>query len=102
MKRIVVIGGGIAGLAAAHRLTELTKENSLPIEIVLLESTARLGGSIATERIRDYLVEAGPDSFITEKPWALQLCERIGLASRLVSTQAKYQKIYIVQNGKLV
>ena len=102
MKRVVVIGGGVAGLAAAHRLTELSKENSLPIEIVLVESTARLGGSIATEQIGDYLVEAGPDSFITEKPWALQLCERIGLASRLVSTQAAYQKIYVVQDGKLV
>jgi len=102
MKRIVVIGGGIAGLAAAHRLTELTKEKSLPLEIILLEATSRLGGPIATERIGDFLVEAGPDSFITEKPWAIALCERIGLASRLVSTQAAYQKIAIVHHGKLV
>jgi len=102
MKRIVVIGGGIAGLAAAHRITELAKEKCIDVTLTLLEASARLGGSIATERVGDFLVEAGPDSFITEKPWALRLCERIGLASRLVSTQSQYQKIYIVHRGKLV
>ena len=102
MKRIVVIGGGIAGLAAAHRVTELAKEKSLDVNLTLLDASPRLGGPIATERIGDFLVEAGPDSFITEKPWALRLCERIGLAPRLVSTQSKYQKIYIVHRGKLV
>ena len=69
---------------------------------MLLEASGRLGGSIATERIDDFLVEAGPDSFITEKPWALRLCERLDLTSRLVSTQSAYQKIYIVHDGKLV
>jgi oxygen-dependent protoporphyrinogen oxidase len=100
--RVIVIGGGIAGLAAAHRLAELASANSLSIDIKLLEASARLGGSIATERVGDFLVEAGPDSFITEKPWALRLCERIGLSSRLVSTQAANQKIFIVLRGKLV
>jgi oxygen-dependent protoporphyrinogen oxidase len=100
--RIIVIGGGIAGLAAAHRLIELKNANSLDLEVVLLESSHRLGGCIASERFDDFLVEAGPDSFITEKPWALRLCERLGLTSRLVSTQSAYQKIYIVHEGKLV
>ncbi len=102
MQRIVVIGGGIAGLAAAHRLTELASVNGRSIDIKLLEASGRLGGAIATERIGEFLVEAGPDSFITEKPWALKLCERIDLANRLVSTQSTYQKIFIVHNGKLV
>jgi len=100
--RIVVIGGGIAGLAAAHRVAELAKENSLSVELTLLEATSRLGGSIVTERVGDFLVEAGPDSFITEKPWALRLCERLGLTSRLISTQSAYQKIYVAHRGKLV
>jgi oxygen-dependent protoporphyrinogen oxidase len=100
-RRVIVIGGGIAGLAAAHRVIELAKDQSLSIELHLLEAAPRLGGTIATERIGDFLVEAGPDSFITEKPWALRLCERIGLGSRLVSTQAAYQKIHIVHRGKL-
>src|SRR5215831_5103133 len=101
-RRIVVVGGGIAGLAAAHRLFELSRERSLRLEVTLLEASSRLGGAIATERVDDFLVEAGPDSFISEKPSALRLCERLGLASRLVSTQAAYQKIYIVYNGRLV
>jgi oxygen-dependent protoporphyrinogen oxidase len=100
-RRIVVVGGGIAGLAAAHRLTELQQANALDLEVLLLEGSTRLGGAIATERIGDFLVDAGPDSFITEKPWALRLCERLGLASRLVATQSAYQKIYVVHQGKL-
>ena len=101
-RRIVVVGGGIAGLAAAHRIVELNREKSLGLEVALLEASSRLGGSIATERVGDFLVEAGPDSFITEKPWALRLCERLGLSSRLLSTQSAYQKIHIVHKGKLV
>jgi protoporphyrinogen/coproporphyrinogen III oxidase len=98
---IVVIGGGIAGLAAAHRVVELSNAKSLGLEVILLESSARLGGSILTERIGNFLVEAGPDSFITEKPGALRLCERLGLASRLVSTETAHQKIYVVHHGTL-
>ena len=100
--RIIVVGGGIAGLAAAHRIVELTAAKSPAVEVLLLEASSRLGGTIATERIGDFLVEAGPDSFITEKPWALRLCERLGLTSHLVSTQAAYQKIYVVHRGRLV
>ncbi len=100
-RRIIVVGGGIAGLAAAHRLVELDREKSLGLEIILLEAAPRLGGSIATERVGGFLVEAGPDSFITEKPWALRLCERLGIASRLISTQAAYQKVYVVHRGAL-
>ncbi|MGN6720281.1 MAG: protoporphyrinogen oxidase [Candidatus Binatia bacterium] len=102
MSRIAVIGGGIAGLAAAHRVIELAKEKRLSIDLTLLEASPRVGGSIATERVGDFIVEAGPDSFITEKPWALRLCERLGLTSRLISTQPAYQKIYVVRAGKLV
>jgi oxygen-dependent protoporphyrinogen oxidase len=100
-RRIVVIGGGIAGLAAAHRVSELNNQRALGLEVILLEARSRLGGSIATEKIGDFLIEAGPDSFISEKPWALRLCERLGLASRLVSTRPEYQKIYVVHRGKL-
>jgi protoporphyrinogen/coproporphyrinogen III oxidase len=101
-RRIVIIGGGIAGLAAAYRLIELKNNQPIDLEVKLLETSNRLGGCIATDRVGDFLVEAGPDSFITEKPWALRLCERLGVRSRLVSTQAAYQKICIVHHGKLV
>jgi len=102
MNRIVVVGGGIAGLAAANRITELAKEKSFSVDLTLVETSQRLGGSIATEKICDFVIEAGPDTFITEKPSALRLCERLGLTARLVSTQSAYQKIYIVNGGKLV
>jgi len=99
--RVIVIGGGIAGLAAAHRLIELNKDRSLDLAVALVDASPRLGGCIATERVNDFLVEGGPDSFITEKPSALRLCERLGLTSRLVSTQSAYQKIHVVHRGKL-
>ncbi len=86
--RVIVVGGGISGLAAAHRLCELSRERGIRLEVLLLEASQRMGGSIATERIDDFLVEAGPDSFISEKPWALQLCKRLGMTSHLLSPRA--------------
>ena len=100
-RRIIVVGGGISGLAAAHRLTELGRERNLGLEIHLLEASHRLGGNIATERVGEFLVEAGPDSFITEKPWALRLCESLGITSRLISTNTTNQNIYVVHGGSL-
>jgi len=99
--RIVVVGGGISGLATAHRLIELRREREIDLEILLLEAAERLGGVIATERIGDFIVEAGPDSFITEKPWALRLCERLHITSRLIPTNVKHQNVYVVRNGTL-
>ncbi|HEY7166620.1 MAG TPA: protoporphyrinogen oxidase [Candidatus Binatia bacterium] len=100
--RIVVIGGGITGLAAANRILEVKRASNLDIEPLLLEASPRLGGTVGTERLDGFLIEAGPDSFITEKPAALRLCERLGLMPRLISTQAANQKIYVVQRGRLV
>ncbi len=65
--RLVVVGGGIAGLAAAHRAVELARERGIALELTLLEARERLGGTIATERMGGFLVEAGPDSFLSEK-----------------------------------
>src|SRR5690349_8301532 len=92
-KRIAVVGGGIAGLAAAHRLTELAREKTLACEIFLFETRERLGGSIATECVDGFLVEAGPDSLISAKPWGVNLCERLGLGQRLISTNPSRQNV---------
>ena len=86
-RRVAVIGGGIAGLAATHRLLERASGADAPSEVVLLEATARLGGTIATEHAGGFTIEAGADSFITEKPWALALCDRLGIRDRLVGTR---------------
>ena len=98
MKRVVVIGGGIAGLAAAHRLHEL-KQGA--VQVRLLEARDRVGGSIGTLRRDDLILEEGPDSILTEKPWAVALAERMGIADRLVGTQDAHRRSFVVRGGRL-
>ena len=100
--RVVVVGGGIAGLAAAHRCVELARERGETLELTLLEARERLGGTISTERAQGFLIEAGPDSFISEKPWALALCQRLGLGQRLVSTDDRFRRTYVLRRGRLL
>ncbi|MGD8375151.1 MAG: protoporphyrinogen oxidase [Acidobacteriota bacterium] len=100
-KRIVVVGGGISGLAAAHRVTELAAEHGHPVEVSLLEAGPRLGGVISSRRVDGYLVEEGPDSILTEKPWAVALARRIGIQDRLVSTLEGYRRSYVARRGRL-
>src|SRR5439155_989950 len=69
--RLVVVGGGIAGLTAAHRAVEISRERETALELTVLEARDRLGGTIETEHAGGFLVETGPDSFLSEKPWAL-------------------------------
>ncbi|MGD0948747.1 MAG: protoporphyrinogen oxidase [Candidatus Binatia bacterium] len=104
--RIAVVGAGIAGLATAHRLVELSREHQRPerqkpIDLMLLEAGRRLGGAIGTERTDGFVIESGPDSFISEKPWALDLCKRIGFTRRLVRTRDEHRRTYVVHGGKL-
>lgn len=101
MKQIVVIGGGITGLAAAHRLVEFRRMRGLELEIILLEASARLGGMIHTEPREGFLLERGPDSFISEKPEALDLAKRLGIASQLIETNKEHRRSFVVLNGKL-
>jgi oxygen-dependent protoporphyrinogen oxidase len=99
--RVAIVGGGISGLAAAHRLQELAQEQRRPLAVHLLEAGDRLGGVVATERRDGFLLEAGPDSFITDKPWALDLCRRLGLTDRLIGTNATYRRSYVTRAGRL-
>jgi oxygen-dependent protoporphyrinogen oxidase len=100
MPKIVVIGGGVTGLAAAHRLVELSQERNTPVEVQVMESSSRLGGITATRQAESYLMEEGPDSFITDKPWALDLCRRLGLERDLVPTNPARQS-HVLWDGKL-
>ena len=99
--RLVVIGGGIAGLAAAHRTFELARQQGIPLDLTVLEARERLGGTIETERVDGFLVEAGPDSFLSEKPWALALCLRLGLEHRLVGTDDRFRRTFVWFGGRL-
>jgi protoporphyrinogen/coproporphyrinogen III oxidase len=101
MKRIAIIGGGISGLSAAFSLSEKGRAG-VPVEYELFESAPRLGGVLVTDRVDGCLVEAGPDSFITEKPWAADLCKKIGLGDQLIGSNDATRKTYIVVKDKLV
>ncbi len=92
MKRVVVVGGGIAGLSCAYEIHRA----GWPVTVVERE---RLGGVIRTERAGDFLIEGGPDSFITQKPWAKELCEEIGLGDRLIPTLSR--RVYVFSRGAL-
>src|SRR5579863_108128 len=101
MTRIAIIGGGISGLAAAYELEE-KRRTGLEVEYVLFESSNRLGGVLRTERVDGCLVEAGPDSFVTEKPWAADLCRALGLGEELIGSNDADRKTYILTRGRLV
>src|SRR5207248_6316224 len=101
MKRIAIIGGGISGLSAAFAL-EKQRRAGIPLDYVLFESNRELGGVLVTEHVEGCVVEAGPDSFLTEKPWAADLCRDLGLGPQLIGSNDADRKTYIVVNGRLV
>jgi len=98
---IAIVGGGIAGLSTAWYV----QQQGVPY--VVLEQGERWGGKILTEQVAGFgdapfVVEGGPDSFITQKPWAQQLANEIGLADRLVGTNERLRQTYVVHKGKPV
>jgi len=98
-RRVAILGGGISGLAAAHRLRELDPA----AEITLFEASDRLGGVLQTDRSRDgWLIERSADMFTTREPWALDLCRRIGIADELIETDRRFRRAYVVRRGRLV
>jgi protoporphyrinogen/coproporphyrinogen III oxidase len=94
---IAVVGGGIAGLAAAHRLVELAPD----VRVVLFESAGRLGGVLSTVHQDGFQVEQSADNFITTNPWAVDLCKRLGLAGELMQTNPAFRRTFVVRRGRL-
>jgi protoporphyrinogen/coproporphyrinogen III oxidase len=101
MTRIAIVGGGISGLSAAFALEE-RRQAGESLEFVIYEAGSRFGGVLVTERVDDFIVEAGPDSFLTEKPWAAKLCRRLGIEDQLIGSKDSDRKTYILLKGKLV
>ncbi len=99
--RLVVVGAGISGLAAAHRAVERARERGRPLQLTLLEAADRVGGTIRTERRDGFLIECGPDSFLSEKPWALARCRRLGLEDQLVRTDDRFRRTFVAWRGRL-
>jgi oxygen-dependent protoporphyrinogen oxidase len=96
VKRIAIIGGGISGLSAAYFLSKAGHA------CTLIEKQDRLGGVIRTEQADGCLVEAGPDSFIAEKPWAMELIRELGLADQVIGSNDHLRKTYVLRRGRLV
>ncbi len=112
-RRIAVVGAGVSGLAAAHRLGELAAARGAgagagasagagPLELVVYEAATQPGGIVATAREDDLVLEDGPDSFVTDKPEARALCERLGLGPHLVATRPEFRRSAVVSRGRLV
>ena len=99
-KRIAVIGGGIAGLTAAYTISEARRAGR-PVEEYLFESGPRFGGALCTENVDGFIVEAGADSFLTEKREALDFCARLGLLPQLVGSEDANRKTWILHRGRL-
>ncbi len=98
---LAVIGGGITGLAAAHRLVEEAVASGRDLSVVVLEASDRVGGQIRTERHGDLLLEAGPDALVAQKPAAVLLCERLGLGPELRSLGGAGARTEILHRGRL-
>lgn len=97
MQRIAIIGGGITGLAAAHRLTEIASSAT----VRLFEQSDRLGGVLTTQGTTTFPLNLA-DMFTTSEPWAIGLCRRLGFESQLVGPNPEHRRAFIVHRGRLV
>jgi oxygen-dependent protoporphyrinogen oxidase len=96
MSRIAIIGGGISGLATAYQLAQQGKE------FTLFEASSRLGGIVETLRRDGFVIECGPDSWVTEKPWARELAVELGLESEIISSNDSWRRTYLLEGDRLV
>lgn len=101
-KRAIVIGGGITGLAAAYRLKNEAEKRNIPLDLKILEASNRVGGVIQTEHRDGFVIEHGPDAFISTKPWAKALSEELGIDKHFIGTNAKVRRSFVVRNRKLI
>jgi oxygen-dependent protoporphyrinogen oxidase len=99
--RVVVIGAGLSGLTAAYRIVERAKGTRRPVEVVVVEAKDRIGGAIWTRRVDGFTLEGGADSFITNKPWALDLCRSLGLGEQILGTDPQHRRSFVVREGRL-
>jgi len=101
--RLIIIGGGIAGLSAAYYAVQATDQS--PLQITLLESGDRWGGKITTERVNfddgQFIIEGGPDTFLATKPYATALCKELGLGERLHGTNPQNKNTYVLHHDRL-
>lgn len=100
MRRIAVVGGGIAGVTAAYELAKLARDGA-EIEATLFEASPRLGGIVETHREGGFVLECGPDGWVSEKPWARELAVELGLEAELLPSNDATRKTHILLEGRL-
>ena len=100
--KVAIVGAGVSGLSSAHYLRKLCREGDVSLELVLFESSAHPGGVFDTVKKEDMVLELGPDSFITSKPWALDLAKELGLEDSLLGVGYGQRKdTFVYQAGRL-
>src|SRR6266851_3585841 len=97
MKRIVVVGGGITGLAAAYRLKTQASQRNLSLDLQLLEASSRLGGTLHSTQRDGFLLEGGPDCFLSQKGRGVELCKELGLHDEMIPTQPQHKRSFVVR-----
>ncbi|HET7319189.1 MAG TPA: FAD-dependent oxidoreductase, partial [Nitrospirota bacterium] len=101
MPKIIIIGGGIAGLAAAVHLKSGSKAYDKTVDLLLLEKDKRIGGKILTEKHDKFLIEAGPDSFLPEKVWSVNLARHLGLEPEMLPSNDQFKGTFIYSRNRL-
>jgi oxygen-dependent protoporphyrinogen oxidase len=103
-RHVAIVGGGITGLSAAFYLERAARATGLPIRYTLIERDDRFGGKIQTDTITHdggaFLVEGGPDSFVAQKPWGVQLAHDLGLDEQLMCPQPARHSTYVLLRGR--
>lgn len=101
MKRLVVVGAGVSGLAAAHRAAALAGERGLPLEILVLEREAAVGGKVSTVNERDFLIEAGPTGYLDNEESVDGMLESSGMLDEKIPAQAAAAHRFLVHAGRV-
>ncbi|CAE6688279.1 MAG: protoporphyrinogen oxidase [Nitrospira sp.] len=100
-KSVIIVGGGISGLSTAFALLEQAASADLPLSCTILDAAPVWGGKIVTHRVGRWVMEAGPDSFLSQKPWGMELCRRLGIADQLINTNPVEKKASVLRGGQL-
>jgi oxygen-dependent protoporphyrinogen oxidase len=101
MPHVTIIGGGIAGLSTAFYLEQQSQEAGKSVTYTVIDSEPHFGGKIVTSKVDDFVIEGGPDSFITMKPWGTQLCQDLGLADQIIPTNDRQNSVFVLNKGRL-
>ena len=100
-RTVAIVGGGISGLATAFALHERAAASGIPIRCTVVDAASDWGGKIVTHRVGDLVTEAGPDSFLSQKPAGLELCAKLGLTDQLINTNETNKRACVFSQGRL-